>query len=140
MNKQLQILLVEDDHLQTKDLRLALERELKAEVRALSTESAFRLELETIAANPPDFAILDRMLRWANPARDMPSPPDDSRDPGEAGVRCGRILRSDPRTEKVRILLYSVLGDEGDTGGFDCVVKETEFQNLIGRIRELTPA
>jgi DNA-binding NarL/FixJ family response regulator len=129
------VLLVEDDHLQAKDLRLVLESDLNAEVQTMSTEYDFVRGFQAIVDNPPDFAILDRMLRWSSPSRDMQEPPVDSQDPEGAGVRCALRLRQEPRTaEMTHVILYSVLGDDGDTQGFDTVVKEGEFENLIARI------
>ena len=103
----------------------------------MSTEAEFVSAFEALAADPPDFAILDRMLRWASPSRDMVAPPEDSRDPEAAGVRCALRLRDDVRTRGTHVILYSVLGDDGDTRGFDTVVKEGEFENLTAKIRSL---
>ena len=139
MKRKPKILLVEDDHLQANELRQSLESDLGAEVQTMSTESEFVNGFESLAANPPDFAILDRMLRWASPSRDMPEPPKDSREPEEAGLRCALRLRADSRTSKIHVILYSVLGDDGDTRQFDSIVKEGDFDNLIERMQFLEP-
>ena len=137
MKKRLRILLVEDDHLQANDLEKTLEAEFGAEVQTFSTEHEFVRQFWTIAENPPDVAILDRMLRWASPSRDMLAPPEDARDPEQAGVRCAERMAEDERTRPVPVILYSVLGDDGDTHGIDCVVKEGVFENLIAWIKSL---
>ena len=137
MEKKLQILVVEDDHLQARDLRHELETELAAEVRVISTEHEFRQALPGLAKEPPDVAIFDRMVRWANPARDMPSTPQAEWDPEQAGLRCAELIEANRNGRKIAILLFSVIGDDGDGGGFECITKESDFDNLITRIREI---
>src|ERR1035441_4558333 len=74
---KLRILLLEDDHMQREDIRQALVKELGAQVEIKTTESEFRRNFEVIAANPPDVAVLDVMVRWATPSHDMPAAPDE---------------------------------------------------------------
>ena len=138
MQKKPTILLVEDDHFQRKDVRIALEGGLKADVRTVSTEFEFLDQFDMIACNPPDIAVVDRMLRWANAAPDMPPPPEGLRE--DAGLRCVQKLRRDARTNKVKIVLYSVLGDEesGAYADYPQVVKEPDCQSLIDKIKEMT--
>ena len=136
---KLRVLLVEDDHIQRQNARQAIENAIEAEVETKSTEWEFQRDFEAIAANPPHVAVLDIMLRWANPAADMPSAPTDVTSSSEAGLRCARRLLSDERTRDVKVLLYSVLAKD-DLGerppeGADCVIKEVDFENLIERIR-----
>ena len=136
MGKKLQILVLEDDHLQARDLRHELEKVFDAEVRVISTEHEFRQVLPEIAEAPPRVAVLDRMVRWADPAPDMPLPPQEDWDPEEAGLRCAELLEGDERTRSAKILLFSVLGDGGNINGFECFVKESEFGNLTERIKD----
>ena len=133
---KLRVLLLEDDYLQRRNICEALETESEAEVQTKSTESEFRKDFEQIAMNPPDVAVLDLMVRWANPTREWDNEPDQmSRSPEIAGLRCADLLRNDPRTQKVKVILYSVLGSE-DIGakfpeGVTSVVKETDFRDLL---------
>jgi hypothetical protein len=50
---RLRVLLLEDDHLQRKDVQQALEKGLEAEVETKTTESEFHRDFEKIASNPP---------------------------------------------------------------------------------------
>ena len=140
---KLRVLLLEDDHLQRKDVQQALEKGLGAAVETKTTESEFRRDFEEIASNPPDVAVLDVMVRWANPSRDMPAAPQEVTDnPEKAGIRCARELRDDARTKAVKVILYSVLGNEdmGDEPLPDDVigvVKETDFANLLEKVKEI---
>ncbi len=133
---KLRVLLLEDDYLQRGAISNALEAKLKAEVQAKSTESEFRRDFDQIAANPPQVAVLDVMVRWANPTRDVESEPIEiPKTPEIAGLRCAELLRDDPRTQRVKVILYSVLGPEdiGEQfpGGVTSVVKQTDFSGLL---------
>ena len=134
---KLRVLLLEDDHLQRGAITNALEAELKADVQAKSTESEFHRDFEQIATNPPQVAVLDVMVRWANPTRDAESEPIEiPKTPEIAGLRCAQLLRNDPRTQSVRVIVYSVLGEEDIKGttipeGVYSVVKMTDFKALI---------
>ncbi len=138
---KLRVLLVEDDHFQRENVRQAIENAIKAEVETKSTEWEFQRDFEAIAANPPHVAVLDIMLRWANPAADMPIPPPDVTSSSEAGLRCASRLLNDLRTREVKVLLYSVLAKEdlGDRPpeGADCIIKELDFENLIEKLKQL---
>ena len=84
---KLRVLLVEDDHIQRDNARHAIERVIEAEVETISTEWEFQRDFEAIAANPPDIVVLDIMLRWTNPAAEMPLPPAEVTSSSEAGLR-----------------------------------------------------
>ena len=112
------------------------------EVQTKSTESEFDRDFAEIASNPPEIAVLDVMLRWADPSRSMPVAPEDvTRNPQNAGLRCAKRLIEGPRTRDVKVILYSVLGRE-DFGvlpdGVFCLVKELDFQNLIDTVAEIS--
>jgi CheY-like chemotaxis protein len=137
------VLLLEDDYLQSKYARQALEEEFKAEVEVetMSTESEFHRKFEAIAQNPPAVAVVDIMLRWATPSRDMPSPPEYASPPERAGLRCAQRLRDDERTRDVKLILYSVLdseyfGDASRPAEAISLVKDIHFEELIEKIRE----
>src|SRR5258707_9957438 len=96
---KLKVLLVEDDHIQPANVRQAIESAIEAEVETKSTEWEFQRDFEAIASNPPQIAVLDIMLRWANPARDMPpAPAEVTSNPEHAGLRCASRLLDDQRT------------------------------------------
>ena len=106
---RLRILLVEDDFLQRDSIRKALEQNfVGAAVDARASESEFLRDFEAIASNPPDIAVIDVMLRWANPSRDAPSPPTEPWEPQRAGLRCAQRLHDDDRTSGAKIILYTV--------------------------------
>ena len=138
---KLRVLLVEDDHIQRANARQAIESAFDAEVETKSTESEFQRDFEAIASNPPHIAVLDIMLRWANPVLDMqPAPSEVTSQPQHAGLRCASLLK-DPRTSAVKVILYSVLSSD-DLGvrppeGADWIIKDLDFQNLIESIRAI---
>lgn len=142
----MKILLLEDDHLQADWIVSQLKREFGAAVRALRTELEFRDALTGLAANPPDVAVLDVIVRWTDPAPDMVEPVEEAREgPKRAGVRCARLLLE--HCPKLPIILYTVLEltdlQEGDVlPGPDvtCLSKESSPKPLIDRIRTLTEA
>jgi CheY-like chemotaxis protein len=138
----LRVLLLEDDAQQRRDLEHLLEHEFHAKVESRATESEFRDAFEKIAANPPDLAVLDVMVRWTNPTRESISLPDEAQKPETAGLRCAQMLRESERTKDVKVILYSVLpkehlGERNIPAGVDAVVKETDFEDLLSKISEL---
>jgi DNA-binding response OmpR family regulator len=137
------VLILEDDAQQRRDLQSLVEQEFHAEVQTQASEFEFRRNLESIAANPPQLAILDVMVKWTKPSREAPPIPADAKQPETAGVRCARMLRDNVKTQNVKVILYSVLPKEDfETGGIPegvaTVVKEVEFDNLLDKIRELS--
>ena len=110
-------LLLEDDTEQFEDVSNALRKEFQQiEIQRISTESAFRRELEAVYLNPPDIIVIDVMLRWTDASfKYVPMPPEIRADNGHyrAGFRCAQMLAYDERTSKVPLIIYSVI-DEGD--------------------------
>jgi DNA-binding NarL/FixJ family response regulator len=140
---KLRVLLLEDDHMQREDIRQALIQELGAQVETKTTESECRNDFDVIAANPPDVAVLDVMVRWAGPSRNMPVAPDEvTRNPEQAGLRCARLLREATSTKAVKIILYSVLPKEeigeDELPGTAYLVKEPDWQNLLDAVKEVS--
>ncbi len=106
------IVIVEDDPIQAGLIRDALHEAFPhVDLQHVSTESEFRLSLEGLAAVPPAVIVLDVMLRWADPAPDMPPRPPDVAHEGfsRAGLRCQRLLVEHPKLRKVPVILYTVL-------------------------------
>lgn len=140
---KLRVLLLEDDHMQREDIRQALVEALGGQVETKITESEFRHDFDMIAANPPDVAVLDVMVRWASPSRNMPASPDEvTRYPEMAGLRCARLLREVASTKAVKIILYSVLPKEeigeDELPGTTYLVKEPDWQNLVDEVKKLS--
>jgi CheY-like chemotaxis protein len=141
---QRRILLVEDDHLQRNYVKQALEDELGADVKTLCCEKNFIDGFEKLAADPPGLAVLDIMLMWARPSKDEADQPPDDRTPEQAGLRCAAMLRNDPRTSDVKVLLYSVFPERDIMNrdmakGAVMIVKEADCQNLFEEIQKLYP-
>lgn len=138
------ILLLEDDHLQAHWIRSELKREFDATVRVVRTELEFRDVLPELAAGPPDVAILDVIVRWTDPAPDMADATGGAEaGPSRAGVRCACLLNE--RCPDVPIILYTVLETsdlQGDLTDFNADVihlsKESSPKPLFDRIRSLT--
>lgn len=108
----MKLLIVEDDTYQARWALSSLSGELAGvTVQTISTEYTFRSEFEKIAAECPQVVIIDIMLRWTEPTRDMVLPPPEIRREGamKAGLRCAKMLTQDQRTKGCFILLYSVL-------------------------------
>ncbi len=141
---KLKVLLLEDDHIQRANVRQAIEDAIEAEVFTKNTEWEFKRDFELIATNPPQVAVLDIMLRWANPAPEIPKAPDEvTSHPELAGLRCASLLLGDRRTQDVKVILYSVLAkddlSEAPPPGADCLVKELDYQNLVDKLKAISP-
>ncbi len=107
----MRILLIEDDFSQAEPILKALEKGFPgAEIRHLTTESEFRSRLHEIVQNLPALAIIDVMVRWADPGPDMPeAPPEVQRESYfRAGVRCARLLEQQS-PKKIPIVFYTIL-------------------------------
>jgi DNA-binding response OmpR family regulator len=143
MNHETRILLVEDDHLQAhgiqSGLRILLQREYPHLVfTPISTESDLYSRFDEIAGKGFDLAIIDVMLRWADPSPEMPEPLPEVVEGGffRAGVRCKQKLQSDPRTSSIPVIIYTVLDESRLPPGIDDVVpKGADLSPLADRIR-----
>lgn len=139
-----QILLVEDDHLQAQGIQSGLRQLLGREYPNLNfetipTESQFYARFDEIARRGFDLAIIDVMMRWADPAPDMPEPPADVEEGGffRAGLRCKKKLETDTRTSSIPTIVYTVLDDSRLPQGVDIVHKSGDLKPLADRIKEL---
>lgn len=143
---KLRILLVEDDFLQCDSIRKALEQNFAgAAVDTNASESEFLRDFEAIASSPPDIAVIDVMLRWANPSRDAPNLPTEPWEPQRAGLRCAQRLHDDGRTSSAKIILYTVfnrvnMDDVQPPEGAIWLTKELSVQDLIDIVKGLLPA
>lgn len=115
------VLLVEDEHALVEVLRYNLERE-GFEVQSCGDG---REALRLARLNPPDLVILDLML------------------PGLDGLEVCRLLRADPATANVPILMLTARSEEADqivglaVGADDYVTKPFSIKVLIQRLRTL---
>ena len=108
----MRVLVVEDDRLQAESIEIALKRNFQSVgVEIISTESEFCSRLETLREDPPDVVLIDVMLRWADPAPDMPPPPTEIAQEGffRGGMRCLRRLLETPETREIPVVVHSVL-------------------------------
>lgn len=140
----MKILLAEDDHLQASGIKQTLEREFAAQVDVINTESKFASEFELgrIADTGYDVAVIDVMMRWADPAPNMAVPPPEVRRDGffRAGLRCCDLLRKGARTGAVPVVLFTLLDAKHlpDRPDVAVVEKTADGKSLIAEIRRLT--
>jgi CheY-like chemotaxis protein len=103
------ILIVEDDEPQFNLVKSGLERIRsfsKDRIERIATELDFQNKFDEIATNKPDVIIMDVMLRWTDPVRNMlPAPGDMDR----AGIRCEKMLANNDKTRDIPVILYTVL-------------------------------
>lgn len=115
------ILIIEDEKTLCEKLAHALRQEGMRVDTALDGESGLALAQE----KPPDLLLLDIML------------------PGLDGISICRILRRNPETAQIPILLLTARGTEVDkiigleTGADDYVVKPFALGELLARVRAL---
>jgi len=106
------VLVVEDDHTQADSIERALRRNFRdIDMLRISTENQFRDEFSLVRQKPPDLILLDIMLRWAEPAPEMPIPPVDVQREGfyRGGLRCLKMILEAEETRRVPVILYSVI-------------------------------
>ena len=108
----------------------------------LSTESEFYAKFDDAVAMGFDLAIIDVMLRWADPSPDMKEPPPEVLEGGffRAGIRCRNKLQYDPRTSAIPTIICTVLDENQLPPGIEVVSKGGDFAPLADRIRRLLPA
>lgn len=77
------------------------------------TEHAFMEALPNLSVDPEDAFVLDIMVRWTDPQREMPEPPANVKHEGyqRAGLRCQKAIRN--RGLENKIILLTVL-ESGD--------------------------
>jgi DNA-binding NarL/FixJ family response regulator len=89
------ILVIEDDRIQADELRTRLEQNPGVRVHLISTELEFRKHIDDPETAGYALAVVDMMLRWTDPAKDMEMPDPETLKDGfySAGLRCCRKLR-----------------------------------------------
>jgi CheY-like chemotaxis protein len=141
------IMLVEDDHLQSAALQEDLRREFpSARIELVRTEYEFYRKLDAIERDRPDVIVMDVMLRWTNPAPEMPPPSDVVRAEGfyKAGLRCTALLNENEKTKNIPVILYTSLEKQDLHDDLDKLPQNVEYTGkdadvatLAMRIREL---
>lgn len=124
------IVLVEDDYEHANRIRTSLEFAFPAaEVKRISTELEFRLKLDDLAVDRPDVIILDVMLRWTDPRRDLQKPPEDVEEGGfyRAGVRCANLLLKREETKDIPIIFYTILEHDDLSDDLNYIRKKNVF-------------
>ncbi|NOS89472.1 MAG: response regulator [Methylococcaceae bacterium] len=111
------IWLVEDDFDSRKSIRNAInDKSIEAKVIELTTEHEFREQLNRVTdeSNLPNLVILDIMLPWTKPMKNMPPEPDDVKEKGvyRAGARCEKLFREKQSLKGVPVIIYSNLQED----------------------------
>jgi len=146
----MKIVIVEDDYLQAEGVREALDAAFPgAKIDRIATELEFSDRLDELRGEIPDVVVMDVMLRWTDPEPEMRYPPDAIRraGPSRPGFRCRKLLQQHERTRNIPVILYTVLSrDDLDrdlkmlgSDAVEFVAKDSDFTELIQRIRELLP-
>lgn len=134
------VLIVEDDKAQYEFIDKTL-KNMKdvSRVERFSTEREFYDRFEELAADKPDVILMDIMLRWDNPARQMEQPPEKVIREGfyRAGLRCEKMLADDERTANIRVIIYSVLDPEDlpERDGVEFLPKNFDRKELERAVR-----
>lgn len=149
----MKMLIIEDDHRQAELIYHGLKRYFpRANIDRISTESEFVSRFEDIANNPPDYVVLDVILRWTDPSPEMDSTPAQIKKEGfhRAGLRCAKMLMEDKRTSSSQVIIYSVLEfsniepDLRELGDLSRRIirlrKDYDVDNLVNTIRSLSIA
>ncbi len=141
----MKVLLVEDDHFQAEQIRIALEDAFSnIEFEQVDSEYGFYCILDLIEKAPPDVILMDVMMRWTHPSLDMVEPPAEVIEEKHyrAGFRCLKRLAERPQTKRINIILYTVLepGDiENDLKALPPNVtylrKEANYDPFIRKVR-----
>jgi len=121
MNGARRILIVDDDAFVRRPLEFILRGEGFEPATACDGEEC----LASVAADRPDLIVLDVMM------------------PGRSGFEVCRVLKSDPDTSGIPILLLSARGQERDrdrgiaAGACDFLTKPYSPSDLVRRVREI---
>jgi CheY-like chemotaxis protein len=143
----MRILLIEDDDEQARFSAEVLKERLPATtVEVIPTESAFRAALPRLVGEPPDIAIIDVMLRWADPSPNVPPRPPDVTRQGlyRAGLRVQKMLEQNETTRHVPVILYTALDPTSlqrelseCPPNVTCLSKRSDPQDLVRLVRSM---
>ena len=141
--------LVEDDSLQAQSIVDALAQAFSGgTVSVVRSEHAFLSFLNDLPEQMPDVIIVDVILRWCEPAPEMPVPPPEVLASGHyrAGMRCLMKLLDNESTQHIPVVIYSILGDRALENELQHLPhhvvhlrKESDLSRLVMHIRSLLP-
>jgi hypothetical protein len=135
------IVVLEDDVLQTENLREMLQKRLRlspGQILVWSAESDFRKWLlmdESQSVVSSAVFVLDMMVRWSRVQPVIPDMPNDVRLEGfrRAGLRCANLLKE--RCQNARVVLHTILDEDDlvdiDLQGFGVVTKTHDTEPLM---------
>ena len=138
------VVIVEDDPLQVGDTVAALHRAFQdLRCDSIETESEFYSRLQQLKENPPDLVILDVMLRWANPSREMPPRHERAKREGfyTAGFRCRDLLALNEETRNIPVIIFTILEAEDfyrdSLSPNTFVLRKGDTDTLVREVRKL---
>lgn len=108
----MKIVIVEDDPLQMEWVDGEIKKSFpNSVIERINTEYEFESRLSDFVKNPPNIFVIDMLLRWTNPSRNMPPQPEEVEKDGffRAGLRCAQKLVKRDNTKNVPIIIYTVL-------------------------------
>jgi CheY-like chemotaxis protein len=144
------ILLVEDDHLEEELIRKSVEGELQRRnvvyrIIVIRTEKEFHDKVEMLirGVDRPHLAIMDVMMPWTDIDEvEEARPTEEARRDGpfRAGLRCAERLHS--LAPEIPVVLYTIL-DRADLDGdivsrrkVEYVRKDDDNARLVGRLNQ----
>lgn len=117
-----------------------------AEINVIRTEHEFRENLKHFLKEPPNLFLIDVMLRWTDPAPNIPEPPPEVEKESfyRAGIRCVRLLLDHEETSTIPVILYTIL-EESDLEldleelppHIHQLQKTKEEEEIIGKARQV---
>lgn len=111
----MRILLIEDDYQYSEEVRLDLSELMDAggplKIDVITNEREFREQFNRLADCGYDLAIVNIMVKWERPNAEKKRPDEDVLTGGyyRAGFRCLDLLRRDPRTARLNVVVHSNL-------------------------------
>lgn len=109
------VLIVEDDYYQAQWIEQKILETFKdSRCKIIRTEREFREFIAEREGFDPDIIILDVILPWTMPDQTVDPPPREVKINGRrrAGMRCQQLLAADPETQRIPVVLYTVLEEE----------------------------
>ena len=129
----MRIILIEDNNFKVDNIKYFLKENFEnAEFEVYETEFEFVDRIDSIAANPPDLFIIDLMLIWDIPSKNIKKP-DDYMDNYttlfEAGFRCKDLIKTKLSLANIPIIILTVLEKKGLGERVDYLGNNVEFMD-----------
>ncbi len=139
------IVIAEDDYTQAEYCEESIrERFPDVTISSVASEKEFRDALEgEWRSTPPDVFVIDVMLYWCRPSRNISPPPPDVQHDGHyrAGIRCAQLVR-DTLGAQPYIALLTVLARDSLLSPLPSQVeyirKRGRFVELVAWLERLT--